>query len=477
MILFIIIVIVILILSTLYFLSQTQGNPQEFFIWCSLANEDILNKNPSEKPRMALIGATIVFTAIFAFISGTYALYKIFRNSDNSLYYALGIGFFWALVIFTLDRFIVTSIRKEGNAFKQIYTASPRIILAILLSILISKPLEVKIFEDRIYRQILENKRKKQLQDLVEADSISGSKVATESAKTAGKDLDDLKDMKSKEPTTEEYKNAKTTMDTEKTAYTKIFNDNSPKAERARLNANFVRSKCPTITIDGVSRKKCDPEQDAEISRYESERNSLMAAINTQKNAYDNAARKVNEIRRKYEEELNKKIIEQTKVKNKADSISVKTDSIKRALEDEGEKANSVSYTDNFITQVEALGDLTSEGTMRWASWLITLLFLAIETAPIFVKITAKKGIYDDALENFERDEKNKILNESIKNQINVDNDLQLHAQKKQLAQTTKINLVQQAITQYEQSSSSQITSSNDPLDELKKILEDIDNI
>jgi len=52
------------------------------------------------------------------------------------------------------------------------------------------------------------------------------------------------------------------------------------------------------------------------------------------------------------------------------------------------------------MTQIEALGKITAkEKALGYASLLITLLFLAIETAPLLVKLFSKRGPYDDELE------------------------------------------------------------------------------
>ena len=56
---------------------------------------------------------------------------------------------------FLLDWYIVSSIRKQHNPKKEFIAALPRLILAILISVVISKPLEIKLFEKEIERQLL----------------------------------------------------------------------------------------------------------------------------------------------------------------------------------------------------------------------------------------------------------------------------------------------------------------------------------
>jgi hypothetical protein len=118
-----------------------------FFIFCSAANQDILRRCPSsEHHKYASIGATVFFTGVLAALSGGYALYTVF----NSVWMAIALGIFWGALIFNLDRFIVSTIKKGERKSDQILQVIPRTLLAIFLAIVISKPLELKIFEQEI---------------------------------------------------------------------------------------------------------------------------------------------------------------------------------------------------------------------------------------------------------------------------------------------------------------------------------------
>ncbi len=135
---------------------------KNFFWMCSGADPDLLNESPkSEQIKYAGIGGTIFFTAVMAFISGSYALYTVFDN----VYAAIAFGIVWGLLIFNLDRFIVSTIKKRDNVWKELLQASPRIILAIIIAIVISKPLEMKIFEKEINQVLLEQKNELTLQN------------------------------------------------------------------------------------------------------------------------------------------------------------------------------------------------------------------------------------------------------------------------------------------------------------------------
>ena len=58
-------------------------------------------------------------------------------------------------LIFNLDRFIVSTIKKRDSKWKELLQATPRIILAMIIAMVISKPLELKLFEKEINQILL----------------------------------------------------------------------------------------------------------------------------------------------------------------------------------------------------------------------------------------------------------------------------------------------------------------------------------
>ena len=128
---------------------------KQFFILCSGADKDILEGcSEGEQTKYVGIGATVFFTAVMAFIASAYALFTVF----DSIYPALLFGLVWSLLIFNLDRFIVSTIRKRDKFGSEFLQATPRIILAVIIAIVISKPLEIKIFEKEINTVLLKEK-------------------------------------------------------------------------------------------------------------------------------------------------------------------------------------------------------------------------------------------------------------------------------------------------------------------------------
>jgi len=136
------------------YIKQLMDKITRFFWFCSGAQVDILKKYPVEHNKYVGIGATIFFTALFASLSGGYAMYFVFNGDAFAVGFAILFGLLWGTAIFNMDRYIVSSINKEGSTNQQILQASPRILLAIMIGIVISRPLELKIFDKEIRQKL-----------------------------------------------------------------------------------------------------------------------------------------------------------------------------------------------------------------------------------------------------------------------------------------------------------------------------------
>ncbi len=140
------------------------------FLWsCAGADDTILVRCPkSDSVKFQGMGGVVLATAVLAFASGSYAFYTVFGPKTGT---ALGrdlhvptmvlsilAGSVWALVIFNLDRFIVSSTGKgdgtPGITLREFVQALPRLVMAILLGVCISAPLEIRILKPEIDAQL-----------------------------------------------------------------------------------------------------------------------------------------------------------------------------------------------------------------------------------------------------------------------------------------------------------------------------------
>jgi hypothetical protein len=139
----------------------------------------IQNCPHSDKVKMQCIGGTVLATAVLAFLSGSFAFYTVFGPKPELLSnqgfstpinwgmvgFSIFFGFIWASIIFNLDRFIVSSL-GHGDGTDTITPdewkkAIPRIIMAVAIGFVISKPLELKIMESEITSKLIVTQQQK----------------------------------------------------------------------------------------------------------------------------------------------------------------------------------------------------------------------------------------------------------------------------------------------------------------------------
>jgi len=125
-----------------------------FLWWCAGAHQKLLKQFASEHSKYSGLGAVLLATFVLATISAGYAVYTVFGNWLWTIAFAI----IWGLIIFNFDRFLVSTMRKYGvSRRKQIMMALPRLALALLIGVVIARPLEMKIFEKEINVKMTKN--------------------------------------------------------------------------------------------------------------------------------------------------------------------------------------------------------------------------------------------------------------------------------------------------------------------------------
>lgn len=301
----------------------------QFFLFASGYYLSLLNRCPSERQKVAGIGATIFFTAVLAMLSASYAFWVIFQSYAA----AIGFGILWGLMIFNLDRFIVSSIRKNGNFWAEFRIASPRILFAILLAIVIAKPLELKVFEREINRKLDEQR----------VEFFKSTKASLEKGFT---ELEQLR------------------------------------AEKLIWEQGVVSAQ--------NYRDKLQQEYDMERFGVKSGASSGVPGIGA------NAKKKELQL-----DEAERQLIDLKKyTQSKQDSLDRQIAGLEALKSKELEKVQpSIDGFDGLGARMEALSSISQEyPTIGLASLMITLLLIALECAPILVKLLAPKGPYDELL-------------------------------------------------------------------------------
>jgi len=140
------------------------------FLWfCAGADAELLEVCPaSDGVKFQSIGGIVLATSCLAFVSASYALYTVFSpktttalDATTHLPTAIGAmfgGLLWALVIFNIDRFIVSSAGKgdgtEKITWDELVQSLPRLLMAVIIGVCISAPLEIRILKPEIDAQL-----------------------------------------------------------------------------------------------------------------------------------------------------------------------------------------------------------------------------------------------------------------------------------------------------------------------------------
>jgi hypothetical protein len=394
-----------------------------FLIFCSGADRGMISQCPkSEANKYASIGATVFLTGFLAAISSGYALYTIFRGEEYAMIAALCFGVVWATIIFNLDRYIVSSLRKEGNWKRELLYATPRFIIAILISLVIAKPLEVRIFASRIEQQILEDKRQKLKDEKLWIDQQNDLTKLENTVQGQSSELGTLDSLRQGDPTSEDFKKiigdrnlALQDLNSVSKSNNPLVSDYNFKISQIKGNASNYREK--KDSTGKVIDRKLLSEANKSIGDLSYSRNVLLNEIKAKQKRVENLDAEIQKLRNDYKAIMAQRINEKEAEMAQTKQTKAQADSIAKNQFDESVKVKERSYTNNFITQVEALGNLNSKtfSTMWWTSILIMLLFVTIETAPIIVKLLSKRGPYDELLERVEYEhylEQQKIISD-----------------------------------------------------------------
>jgi hypothetical protein len=121
----------------------------QYFFWLLSGCEiNILKDCPTDYNRQAGIGFTVFMTTVLAFCSGGYAGWYFGESKTTAIVF----GLLWSALIFSIDRSMVVTLKKNPTLKEQKFWAPllSRAIMALLIAFIISIPLELLIFQENI---------------------------------------------------------------------------------------------------------------------------------------------------------------------------------------------------------------------------------------------------------------------------------------------------------------------------------------
>ncbi len=416
---------------------------RDFFWYCATSNKQVIEQCPTDHNKHTLIGTLVLLTAIFAFISGTFAMNYMFEGNPNGYYYALFFGLLWGFLIFSIDRLLISTIRKETgfelkqhSKVRQSFMVALRFLLAIVISVVITKPLELWLYEDQINAQIVDNVKgrnetdEQKLTDDFGIDYLAQSKQKTENsikmytddianvnndsvyvnmtgkATSCQKDFDNLKWKTKKE---NEQKLADVN-------WIKGLNNNeyTEEGKIVQPNGGFMYG---LILSDKGKRKIAQLEREVNDNKYRvSVKEKECARLKKAAANYKTAL--LDTLNKSLIAAQSDKIKTEKSLENNLETKSVVMDSLKRI---------NKAADRGIFGRIDVLSQYNqSTWSRRLAGWLILMIFIMIETAPIIAKLVSKIGPYDYKLAALEyqaqqhEEQRKQLINMALKTQAEV---------------------------------------------------------
>ena len=383
------------------------------FLWfVAGADIEMLSLCPLDYKKYEAIGMTILMTSLVGFAAGSSAAWYF---TEDALW-TLVFGLFWSLLIFSIDRSLVVTLKKDP--YKKSYYVLPLVFrgfLAILVAGIMSIPLELLVFNGFIQNDIENYKSdllKQQHQDSFDAQQAaeydSKSKSLDQLLKSESNKKDDIitsiNDKRSERqrevnmlnhPNTTTYNNAQASANGLQRQLNELY---------SLPNSDYRRNRIPGLRSQ-ISHQR---------SVMASERNAWNSKVNARISELDNEIAQLSDALRVAKENIARTDREKQRVDSTSVSYQARAEESLNKTDERFRNGNNFTlyyavlahaiYKTHKVTH-ERMG--TDGKTYTYETeefvnkdfmfllWFIRAMFFVIELLPSIVKVVSKAGQYE----------------------------------------------------------------------------------
>jgi hypothetical protein len=387
---------------------MTNSTRRSFLFWAAGASRDYLGQCPAtEHVKYQCIGALVCLTSMAACVSMFTAVSMTWPQEKTGFptaAIALPVALLWAAFIFVLDRFVVSSMRPHDAFSARMRQAFPRIVLGIVIGVIISRPIEIKIFEDEIRKVLAEDYfgRSKAY------DRIVKEKIETKKQSFSLEHVDKQRQLRQLAADLER------TITEQQATYDKLY------SSVAQLTSAAIDEESgigPTRQKGQGPRYRGYKQQELEARQLLSSAKAELEATKIKKNDTD---RQLSEIERLIDERLKENVHELKKDQQELNRRRAAFDkdgfldlNVGLSILAGQQPAPSTSGTQAPILSAAAaigpieeatvqsselpigLDDFYKGSVVREVLWAITIFFILIEIIPVLMKLLTPPGPYD----------------------------------------------------------------------------------
>ena len=383
------------------------------FLWfVAGADIEMLSLCPLDYKKYEAIGMTILMTSLVGFAAGSSAAWYF---TEDALW-TLVFGMFWSLLIFSIDRSLVVTLKKDP--YKKSYYVLPLVFrgfLAILVAGIMSIPLELLVFNGFIQNDI-EN-YKSDLLKQQHQDSFDAQQAAEYDSKS--KSLDQL--LKSESNKKDDIITAINDNRSERQREANMLNHpNTTTYNNAQASANGLQRQLNELYSLSNSdyRRNRIPGLRSQISHQRSvmasERNAWNSKVNARISELDNEIAQLSDALRVAKENIARTDREKQRVDSTSVSYQARAEESLNKTDERFRNGNNFTlyyavlahaiYKTHKVTH-ERMG--TDGKTYTYETeefvnkdfmfllWFIRAMFFVIELLPSIVKVVSKAGQYE----------------------------------------------------------------------------------
>ena len=383
------------------------------FLWfVAGADVEMLSLCPLDYKKYEAIGMTILMTSLVGFAAGSSAAWYF---TEDALW-TLVFGLFWSLLIFSIDRSLVVTLKKDP--YKKSYYVLPLVFrgfLAILVAGIMSIPLELLVFNGFIQNDI-EN-YKSDLLKQQHQDSFDAQQAAEYDSKS--KSLDQL--LKSESNKKDDIITAINDKRSERQREANMLNHpNTTTYNNAQASANGLQRQLNELYSlpNSDYRRNRIPGLRSQISHQRSvmasERNAWNSKVNAHISELDNEIAQLSDALRVVKEKIAKTDREKQRVDSTSVSYQARAEESLNKTDERFRNGNNFTlyyavlahaiYKTHKVTH-ERMG--TDGKTYTYETeefvnkdfmfllWFIRAMFFVIELLPSIVKVVSKAGQYE----------------------------------------------------------------------------------
>lgn len=383
------------------------------FLWfVAGADIEMLSLCPLDYKKYEAIGMTILMTSLVGFAAGSSAAWYF---TEDALW-TLVFGLFWSLLIFSIDRSLVVTLKKDP--YKKSYYVLPLVFrgfLAILVAGIMSIPLELLVFNGFIQNDI-EN-YKSDLLKQQHQDSFDAQQAAEYDSKS--KSLDQL--LKSESNKKDDIITAINDKRSERQREANMLNHpNTTTYNNAQASANGLQRQLNELYSlpNSDYRRNRIPGLRSQISHQRSvmasERNAWNTKVNARISELDNEIAQLSDALRVAKENIARTDREKQRVDSTSVSYQARAEESLNKTDERFRNGNNFTlyyavlahaiYKTHKVTH-ERMG--TDGKTYTYETeefvnkdfmfllWFIRAMFFVIELLPSIVKVVSKAGQYE----------------------------------------------------------------------------------